>query len=96
VPPADVAPLQAHLPCTLFFCRSSLHCSHCDTGRPFFCTSNSGRSLWRQELERCPLMQDWLEYGVRNGLHSPEPKGVLPCVFSPVYQDLHSFVNKVS
>ena len=34
-------------------CRASLHFTHCDTGRPFFLISKSGRSLWWQLEERC-------------------------------------------
>lgn len=44
IPAAEVAE-QVHLPCIRFVFRSSLHLSHCDTGLPFFFTSNSGRSV---------------------------------------------------
>lgn len=36
--------LQVHFEWTRFEFRSSRHVLHCDTGRPFFFTSNSGRS----------------------------------------------------
>lgn len=36
--------LQVHFEWTRFEFRSSRHDLHCDTGRPFFITSNSGRS----------------------------------------------------
>lgn len=53
--------LQSHFECTLFVLRSSLHFSHCETGRPFFLISNRGRSLCPQEDERCPFIHDSLE-----------------------------------
>jgi len=36
---------QLHLECTRRACRSSRHFSHCETGRPFFLISKSGRSV---------------------------------------------------
>ena len=39
-------PGQLHLTCFCFCFRSSLHLSHCETGRPFFFISNRGRSVW--------------------------------------------------
>jgi hypothetical protein len=62
---APIVPLHRHLPCTRFFSRSSLHFSHCATGRPLRATSNRGRSLCRHALERWPLMHAWL------GRHQP-------------------------
>lgn len=57
----DVGVLQRHFPCTRFVFRSVRQVSHWDTGRPFFLISKRGRSLCRQEDERCPLMQDSLQ-----------------------------------
>ncbi len=42
--PVSEADEQLHLPCIRLVFRSSLHFSHCETGLPFFLTSNSGRS----------------------------------------------------
>ena len=52
--------LQVHLEWIFFDCRSSLHFSHWDTGRPFFLISKSGLSLWWQDEDRWPLMHDSL------------------------------------
>ena len=51
---------QVHLPCIFFVLRNSRHFSHCETGLPFFLTSNNGRSECWHPDERCPLMQDSL------------------------------------
>lgn len=37
---------QLHFECSFLVLRSSRHLVHCDTGRPFFFTSKSGRSVW--------------------------------------------------
>lgn len=58
--------LQLHLICFCFCFRNSLHLSHCETGRPFFLISNRGRSVWWQDEERWPLIQDALVGGVGN------------------------------
>lgn len=51
---------QVHFECTRFVLRSSRQRSHWETGRPFFLISYNGRSVWEQEEERWPLMQDSL------------------------------------
>jgi hypothetical protein len=50
-----------HLTWTCLVLRSSRQCSHWVIGRPFFLTSNRGRSLCLHADERCPLMQDSLQ-----------------------------------
>lgn len=53
--------VQVHFECMRFVLRSSLHFSHCDTGRPFFLISKSGRSVCWQFEERWPFMHASLE-----------------------------------
>jgi hypothetical protein len=50
-------PPQVHLECTRFVERSSRHFEHCETGRPFFLISYSGRSACVQDEERWPFIQ---------------------------------------
>ena len=61
---------QLHCECSFRVLRSSRQLVHWDTGRPFFLTSKSGRSVWWQLDERCPLMQDSL--GVHKGWEGEE------------------------
>ena len=71
------AGVQLHFECSFRVLRSSRQLVHWDTGRPFFLTSKSGRSVWWQLDERCPLMQDSLgcievrrmRKGKRNATH---------------------------
>lgn len=53
--------VQVHFECMRFVFRSSRHFSHCDTGRPFFLISKSGRSVCWQFDERWPFMQASLQ-----------------------------------
>lgn len=54
-----------HFTWTCFVLRSSLQCSHCVTGRPFFLISNKGRSVCLQAEDRCPFMHVSLRRATR-------------------------------
>lgn len=48
---------QMHFMWICFVFRSCLHCSHCDTGLPFFLISNNSLFVWLHLDERCPYSE---------------------------------------
>lgn len=44
--------LQLHFECTRFACLRCRHVEHCETGRPFFFTSNNGLSVCLHDEDR--------------------------------------------